>query len=162
MQTIALSRALRRALNKPSKPAKRRQIVQQAALLKTQPWRVRAILDPLDAALSDLMDRGLDVAEGAAIFKVTGRGVYQLAPAIEGVLAVIHIAKTRHGWLIDETPLERIMRRLKTDAIIFPHDVSAARHTVANLYPLFLHMRVTEAEALMRDAQIRFALEDAQ
>jgi len=159
---LALSRSDRRTLARilAQAPKKARPKAVIDPMLSAQPWKVRSVLDPLDTALSDLLTKGLDVMDGHTCFRLTGSvhlsgPAYALAPAIDGILAAVEIAKVRHGWQIDTGPMERVMKRLYADAVLFEHDIHAARKTVGQLYPLLFSLRASEASTLARDAQIK-------
>lgn len=132
--------------------------------LKTEPWKVAAIFNPLTAILDQLEQDGTkDVAgNGTAIFKDHNDGCwYDSEVAIMGVVEAYEIHERRSGRLIDLGPLRQIANKLKYDMPIFAGDTAAARACLARMKAETLEMTANYAKQLVADFQIKEAIEKA-
>lgn len=127
-------------------------------LLKTQPWRIKAVFDPLLSIIEQLERDGTkDVTnDGTAIFKDAVDGHwYESYTAIIGVVEAYEIHEKRAGITIDLEPLRRLAKKLEYDMMIFPSDTQDCRACFARMHSASLSMTVGYARELIKDAQIQ-------
>lgn len=132
------------------------------ALLKTQPWRIKAVFDPLLAIVDQLERDGTkDVTNGGtAIFKDAVDGHwYESCTAIIGVVEAYEIHEKRAGIKINLEPLRRLAKKLEYDMVIFPSDTQDCRACFDRMRKESLGMTVGYARELIRDTQIQEQVE---
>lgn len=129
-----------------------------AVLLKTQPWRIKAVFDPLLAIVEQLEREGTkDVArDGTAIFRDHCDGHwYDSHVALIGVCEAYEIHEKRAGIVINMEPLRRLANKLKYDMPVFASDTQDVRACFARMHQASLSMTVGYARELIRDTQIQ-------
>ncbi|MBC3906222.1 hypothetical protein [Undibacterium umbellatum] len=132
------------------------------ALLKTQPWRIKALFDPLLAIVDQLeCDGTADIQnDGTAVFKDVVDGYwYESYTAIMGVVDVFEIHEKRAGVVIDMEPLRRLASKLKNDVDILLCDTEDCRACFNRMHSATLRMTVGYASGLIRDTQIQEQVE---
>lgn len=128
------------------------------ALLKTQPWRIKALFDPLLAIVEQLEIEGTtDIQnDGTAVFKDVVDGYwYESYTAIMGVVDVFEIHEKRAGVMIDLEPLRRLALKLKNDVDILLCDTEDCRACFARMHSASLIMTVGYASELIKDTLIQ-------
>jgi hypothetical protein len=134
-------------------------------LIKTQPWRLNAIFDPLLAIVDQLERDGTkDVANnGIAIFKdVVDGHWYDSSVAIMGVVDAYEIHEKRAGIKIDMEPLRLLAKKLEVDMPVFASDTEAVRACFDRMRRASMTMTLGYARELIRDTQIQEAAQKLQ
>ena len=130
--------------------------------LKMQPWKIKAVFDPLEAIIDQLEQHGtIDATpSGTAIFKDAIDGHwYESHEAIMGVVEAYEIHEIRSGRVIDLLPLRQLAQRLKYDMPIFQADTTACRACFARMKAETMQMTAGYARDLITDFQIKEGLE---
>ncbi len=129
-------------------------------LIKTQPWRLNAVFDPLLAIVDQLDQHGtIDVSgNGTPMFKDVVDGYwYDSAYAIMGVVDVYEIHEKRADVKIDMEPLRVIATKLRDDLEITTEDIKQVRACCDRMRTASMAMTVGYAAELIRDTQIQEA-----
>jgi len=133
--------------------------------LKMQPWKVKAIMDPLLAIIDQLEQNGtIDVASnGVAIFKdqIDGHW-YDSAVAIAGVVEAFEIHERRFGVDLHLDGLRKLGKALQIDMPINEHQTAAARVSLQHIRAASLEMTAGYARDLIKDFQIKEGLEQVR
>jgi hypothetical protein len=132
--------------------------------LKTEPWKVAAIFNPLTAILDQLEQDGtIDIAgNGTAIFKDHNDGCwYDSSVAIMGVVEAYEIHERRTGRVLDLGPLRQIANKLKYDMPITSDDTAAARACLVRMKAETVEMTSGYAKQLIVDFQIMEEMQKA-
>lgn len=147
-----------------NKRPKKRHIPRDATncLIKTQPWRLNAVFDPLLAIINQLEQNGTkDVAnDGTAIFLDLGDGHwYDSSVAIIGVAEAYEIHEKRAGIKINLEPMRRLAKKLEYDMPIFASDTKDVRACFVRMRAASMNMTLAYARDLIRDTQIQEQIE---
>jgi hypothetical protein len=149
---------------KPTRKAHRPKWNGAGVKLKTEPWKVAAIFNPLTAILDQLEQEGtIDVASnGTAIFKDHNDGCwYDSSVAIMGVVEAYEIHERRASRALDLGPLRQIANKLKYDMPITSDDTAAARACLVRMKAETIEMTSGYAKQLITDFQIMEEMQKA-
>lgn len=127
-------------------------------LLKTQPWKIAAVFNPLEAILDQLETDGtIDVTvSGKPIFKDTGDGTWYETPiAIMGVVDAYKMHQDRVGIDLGLDPLRQLANKLEYDMPIFQADTQACRACLKRMKAITLNMTADYARQMIVDFQIK-------
>lgn len=130
-------------------------------LLRTQPWRITAVFDPIERVLHRIEADGTVEAQGAQIvFKEEGRGGwYDLPEALHGVIEFHKLAESRFGIPVDVAAMEKFANKLRLGSPIFEQDLADIRACIASCKHQALQLRVSQAADLVKTVQIGVELE---
>ena len=131
--------------------------------LKMQPWKIKAVFDPLLAIIEQLEREGTkDVApDGTAIFKDHVDGCwYDSHVALIGVCEAYEIHELRSGMPLNMEPLRRLANKLKYDMPVFESDTQDVRACFDRMRAATLEMTAGYARELVRDTQIQEKLQE--
>ncbi|MGT2507885.1 hypothetical protein [Cupriavidus basilensis] len=132
------------------------------AKLRAEPWKVEAVFGPLERIL-DAIDRDGCVTatkDGVPVFQDCNDGDwYEMAPAIEGVVAAYEIHAKRQARELPLQPLKRLVMMLRYAMPLQQSDVDAARASIATLRHESMEMRADYARDLVRTTQVRIELD---
>ncbi|WP_039788591.1 hypothetical protein [Herbaspirillum huttiense] len=151
-------------MKKRSKAYKPGRLAGDTIKLKMQPWKVKAIMDPLLAIIDQLEQDGtIDVAgNGTAVFKDQGDGHwYDSAVAIGGVVEAFEIHETRIGQDLHLDGLRKLGKALEYGMPIDHHQTAAARESLQHIRAASLEMTAGYARDLIKDFQIKEGLQEA-
>ncbi|MFJ9451490.1 hypothetical protein [Herbaspirillum sp. NPDC101397] len=136
----------------------------ESILLRFEPWKVAAVMNPLESIVDQLEHAGtIDVAgDGQAVFKDHCDGVWYDSPvAIMGVVEAYEIHERRTGAVLELDALRRLANKLKYQMMIDQNDTKAARECLARIRATTLNMTAGYANQLIKDFQIMEAMEGA-
>jgi hypothetical protein len=125
--------------------------------LKMQPWKVKAVFDPLIAIIDQLEQDGTidTTTSGQAVFRDHNDGVWYDSPvAIMGVVDAYEIHERRVGRILHLEPLRQLANKLKYAAPVFAVDTQAARVCLSRMRAETIEMTVGYARDLIKDFQI--------
>jgi hypothetical protein len=130
-------------------------------LLRTQPWRIFAVFEPIEAILSRMeRDGTIDAASGVPVFCEHGAGGwYEVGPALEGVLQFHEIAASRYALPCDLAGLQRITKKLEVGAPIFEADIAAARASINSCKRQAMALRQSQACDIVDTVRISMELD---
>lgn len=132
--------------------------------LKMLPWKVSAVMDPLMAIIDQLEQQGtIDVA-GAdePVFKDAVDGNWYHSPtAIEGVVEAYAIHERRFGLDLHLEGLRRLGKALEYHMPVCQSMTDAARESLRYIRQATLEMTAGYAKQLIKDFQIKEAIEEA-
>jgi hypothetical protein len=125
-------------------------------LLKCCPWRIFAVFQPIEQILSRLeIDGTIEVAGRQVVFKEDSKGGYYDAPAaLRGVAEFHDLAATRHHIPANTTPLWQFAAKLDAGMPLFEADIAAVRASINSCKQQAMHLRVSQAESILRTVQI--------
>jgi len=135
------------------------------ALMKTQPWRMRSVFQPVIAILDQLENDGtMDIsADGQPIFKDVIDGCYyDTCVALDGISECFELLSERKNIPIDTGPLRRISNKIRYHMPVFIEDTKACRACLDVLHSHCLHLRISEAVDLIQTIRVREELERIQ
>ena len=130
--------------------------------LRTQPWRVSAVFQPLESVLLQIEQTGEVTTDGKGMpmFKDAGDGHwYATTPAIEGIVEAYATHELRSGRLMPLDNLRRFAKKLEYASPLTLDDCAAVRRDLAALRSETLAMTVEYAASLVRTTQIKIELE---
>jgi hypothetical protein len=129
--------------------------------LSTQPWRIKASLEPIEKILNEIEATGsIDTEQGHVVFRDAGsRYYYNAIPAMNGVLEMFEIAAKRHNWPIDLTGLTRLAKKLDVSCPLVQADIDSARKAVAEIYKYAPTLTLGEADDLVSTVRISQRME---
>lgn len=130
-------------------------------LLRTQPWRITAVFDPIERVLHRLEADGTVEAKGSQIvFKEEGRGGwYDLPEALYGVIELHKLAESRYQILADVAAMEKFANKLRLNSPIFEQDIADVRGCIASCKSQALKLRVSQAADIVKTVQIGVELD---
>jgi len=134
-------------------------------LLKTQPWKMRAVFGPLEAIVDQLEDEGTinTSADGTPMFRDQADGVwYCTVSALTGIYEAYEIHERRHRRNLNLEPLRRLAHKLQQGELIDDTDTRDVRSCIGRLRMETLQMTADYAKELVSDFQIKEALESLQ
>lgn len=127
-----------------------------AQLLKTQPWKVAAVFNPLVAILDQLeQEETIDVAANdLPVFKdaMDGRW-YDTVAAVNGVIEAYEMHEERAGVELNLQPWRRLANKLQYGMMIFESDTKACRECLDRMKRATLTMTSDYAKTLIMDFQ---------
>jgi hypothetical protein len=147
---------------KPRHKAYRPKLVGENIKLKMQPWKVRAVFQPLEAILDQLEQQGTVDATpaGVAIFRDAVDGHwYESCEAITGVAEAYEIHEIKTGRQLNLVPLRQLANKLKYSMPIFSADTEACRACLSRMRAETIEMTAGYARDLIKDFQIKEQLE---
>ena len=125
--------------------------------LRSQPWKVAAVFNPLEAIINQLEREGtIDVAgDGTAIFKDAIDGHwYDSSVAISGCVEAYEIHERRHNRDLQLDPLRQLANMLKYGMPITSTNTAAARACLSRMRAETIEMTSDYAKQLIKDFQI--------
>ena len=125
--------------------------------LRSQPWKVAAVFNPLESIINQLEREGtIDIArDGTAVFKDANDGNwYDSSVAILGVVDAYEIHERRHQRTLGLEPLRRLSNLLKYGMPIFEKDTRAARECLHRMRAETIEMTADYAKQLIKDFQL--------
>lgn len=131
-------------------------------LLKSQPWKLRAVFSPLESILDQLeRDGTVDcAANGVPVFKDENDGIwYCTVSALNGVIDAYEIHERRFNRNLHLEALRQLSNKLKYSMPLFESDTKAARECMARMRLETAQMTADYAKQLIKDFQIKEALE---
>lgn len=139
----------------------KRQRRQLDPLLRTQPWKIYAVFEPIETILTRMeRDGTIDAASGVPVFCEHGAGGwYEVGPALEGVLQFHEIATRRYALPCDPSGLQRIAKKLDVGAPIFEADIAAARASINSCKRQAMALRQSQATDIIDTVRISMALD---
>jgi len=133
--------------------------------LKSQPIKMRLVFGPLESIIDQLEREGtVDCAtNGTPIFKDDCDGHwYCTVSALNGVIDAYEIHERRHGRSLNLEPLRVLSNKLSYGMPIFESDTTAARACLGRMRAETMQMTSDYAAQLIKDFQIKEALEKVQ
>ena len=130
-------------------------------LLRTQPWKVMAVLSPIEGILKRLESDGtVDAIGRQIVFTESSSGErFDLPEAIRGVVDFHELAASKYGLPIDVDALRRFANKLHAGSPIFEADVEASRRCLKACWSQAMQLRVSQAAELVRTVQIGAEIE---
>ena len=130
-------------------------------LLRTQPWKVMAVLSPIEGILKRLESDGtVDAIGRQIVFTESSSGErFDLPEAIRGVVDFHELAASKYGLPIDVDALRRFANKLHAGSPIFEADVEASRRCLQACWSQAMQLRVSQAADLVRTVQIGAEIE---
>lgn len=132
------------------------------AKLKTQPWKLRSVFDPLESIIDQLEQEGtINTSDtGTPMFKDETDGHwYCSVSALNGVVEAYEIHEKRFGRNLNLEPLRQLSNKLQYGMLIFDSDTKAVRACLARMRLETMQMTSAYAKELVKDFQIKEALE---
>lgn len=127
--------------------------------LRTQPWKVLAVFDPIERVLHRMQADGtIDAVGGVAVFQDNG-DLYEIVPAIEGVIEFHRIARDRYRLDCDLAGLERLAKKLHHSAPIFQADIDAVQVSIDSCKRQAMALRQSQATDIIDTVRISMALD---
>lgn len=133
--------------------------------IRSEPWRVAAVFDPLEAILDGLERDGevTTTRDGTPIFRDMNDGhYYETAPALEGIIDAFHTHALRQNRPMPLEPLRVLTRKLRYVMPLEMSDIKAARAAVKVLRAESMEMTLRYANDLIRTTQIRIELDEKE
>lgn len=131
--------------------------------LKYEPWRLKAVFDPLNGILDQLEQEHTVTIAGEhdqPVFMDLGTGQWHDTPAaLLGFIDLFEIFELRFGQALPLEPLRVLHRKLSHGDLIDNHDTRAVRDAVAVLHGACLGITVAQADELVRDYRIKEEIE---
>lgn len=133
--------------------------------MRSEPWRVAAVFDPLEAILDGLERDGevTTTRDGTPIFRDMNDGCYyETAPALEGIIDAFATHAVRQHRPMPLEPLRVLARKLRYAMPLEMADVAAARQSVKALRAESMEMTLRYANDLVKTTQIRIELDERE
>lgn len=130
--------------------------------LRTQPWRVAAVFQPIESILAQIEQAGEVTTDekGMPIFKDSGDGNwYATAPALEGIIDAYATHAYRSSRPMPLDALRRFAKKLEYASPITLADCAEVKRDLAVLRKETLGMTAEYAASLVRTTQIKIELE---
>lgn len=129
--------------------------------LKMQPWKVAAVFGPLESILDQLEQHGtIDVAGDRPVFRDHNDGHWYDTPAaLVGVIGAYEIHEVRTGRPLQLEPLRRLANKLQYGMPVFSSDTEDCRACLVRMKAETIEMTAGYARDLIKDFQIKEALE---
>ena len=128
-------------------------------LLKTQPWRLKAMFDPLESIVRQLEQDGtMDIAgNGTPIFQDHNdrEHWYETHVALIGVCEAFELSSERTGRPLDMTSLRQLANKMQYHMPIFEADTRACWACFAEMRRECMGMTVSYAQDLIQVIRIR-------
>ena len=125
--------------------------------LRSRPWTVNAVFNPLEAIIDQLENDGtIDIANnGTAVFKDAVDGEwYDSTVAIIGCVEAFEIHERRHNRDLQMAPLRQLANLLKYGMPITAASTAAARLCLTRMRAETVEMTADYARQLIKDFQI--------
>lgn len=133
-----------------------------ARTLRTQPWKLRNVFQPLENILAQMEGTGFsDVDEhGHPVFRNTSDGgLYTVFETIIGLAEAYEIHASRCGRAMPTEPLRRVANKFDEDSLVSPCDVADMRAAMAALRAETMAMTEDYAHSLFQVVAIQDKLE---
>lgn len=133
--------------------------------LRAQPWKIRAVFEPVEAILDEIEQSGMvSVTEdGKPIFsELAHNDVYEFVPSLCGLIDAFDLHAERNALPIVTDALKQVCVKLDKGQMLDQYDLSGARQSIAALKTQSGDMEADYAYRLIRDIQIKFELEAQQ
>lgn len=133
-----------------------------ARTLRTQPWKLRNVFQPLEDILNQMEASGFSDADrrGTPIFRSQKDSCwYTSAPAINGVADAYQIHAQRSGRAMPVEPLRRVANKLHYGSMLFASDLAAMRAALAVLRNETMDMTEDYAHSLLQTVCVQVELE---
>lgn len=132
--------------------------------LRTQPWKVQAVFQPIEQILHRIETDGTVQVVGQQVVFEDDRAkqYYDVVAALRGVIEFHKIATSRYGIPAETDALEKLANKLRLDSPIFEGDISAARANIESCKRQALQLRVSHAESILTTVRIGTELEIAK
>ncbi|VVE84975.1 hypothetical protein [Pandoraea sputorum] len=133
--------------------------------LRTEPWKVGAMLDPVVAVIDELEQQGtVNVDEkGRAIVRNAADGQwYTASDSIMGIVDAFEIHQLRCGRQMPLEPLRQLVRKLDVGMPLFDTDTVPARAALTVLRAEAMNMRADYARDLANTVSIQDKLNTAR
>jgi hypothetical protein len=125
--------------------------------LRSQPWKIAAVFNPLTAIIDQLEQHGTNdvAADGTAVFKDALDGTwYDSSVAILGTVEAYEIHERRHQRALGLEPLRRLAKMLEYGMPITGTDTATARACLERMRGETVEMTSDYAKQLIKDFQI--------
>jgi hypothetical protein len=149
----------KRSRNKPYVPRSH-----GARTLRTQPWKLRGVFQPLDDILTQMEETGYSDADqtGLPVFRsMKDGGWYGISEAIAGVADAYEIHASRSGRPMPVEALRRVATKLHYGTVLFQDEVDAMRAAMEVLRKETMNMTEDYAASLLQGVRIKVELERA-
>lgn len=133
-----------------------------ARTLRTQPWKLHSVFQPLEDILNQMEASGFSDTDqrGTPIFQSMKDSCwYTSAPAINGMADVYEIHAKRSGRAMPIEPLRRMANKLHYGSMVFASDVAEMRAALATLSTETMDMTEDYAHSLLQTVCIQIELE---
>lgn len=133
-------------------------------LLRTQPWKVRNVFQPLEDILNQMEATGFSDADqrGTPIFKSLKDSCwYTSAEAINGVADAYEIHAARCGRAMPVDALRRVANKLFYGSVVFESELTEMRTALGVLRAETLGMTENYAHDLLMGVKIKTEIERA-
>ncbi|WP_025918316.1 hypothetical protein [Herminiimonas sp. CN] len=133
-----------------------------ARTLRTQPWKLRSVFQPLEDILNQMEATGFSDADqrGTPIFQSMKDSCwYTSAPAINGVADAYALHEKRSGRPMPTEPLRRVANKLHYGSMVFASDLADMRAALATLRTETMDMTEDYAHSLLQTVCIQVELE---
>lgn len=133
-------------------------------LLRTQPWKVQSVFQPIEQILHRLeLDGTVETYGRHIVFREDGAGgYYDLVAALRGVIEFHQIAAARYGIPAETEAMVRFANKLDAGSPLFESDLEAVRANIAECKRQALQLRVSQAESILQTVRISTELEIAR
>lgn len=121
--------------------------------LRTCPWRITCVFQPLEAVLHRIeADGEIEAVRGQPVFHVPhAREWFDVAAAIQGVIEFAELARVRHGIAASVGGLRKLANKLDSGSPLFPADIEAARGDIDFCQRAWQGLRVSQADKLIEE-----------
>ena len=132
--------------------------------LKTQPWKVQAVFQPIEQILHRIETDGTVQVVGRQVVFEDDRAkhYYDVVAALRGVIEFYQIAESRYGIPCSVEALIKFANKLQFDSPIFEGDIAAARCNIETCKRQALQLRISQAESILTTVRIGTELEIAK
>ncbi len=131
-------------------------------LLRTQPWKIHAVFDPLDRVIAQIEADGTVETDGRLItfYDAASNERYDIVAALLGIVEFFELA-TGRGYFPapDQSGLKKLAMKLWHGTPLFDGDVAKAKAEIATLKRLSGTLRASAAADLIKSIQIADAME---
>lgn len=129
--------------------------------LRHQLWKVHAVFSPLESIIDQLEQHGTidETPSGQAVFKNHEGDWFDTAAAVIGVVEAYEIHEIRTGRPLNLAPLRQLANKLQYRMPIFESETKAVRECLARMKAETLEMTAGYARDLIKDFQIKEALQ---
>lgn len=130
--------------------------------LRTQPWKLRNVFQPLEDILNQMESTGFSDADqrGRPIFQSMKDSCwYTSAEAINGVADAYEIHQSRTGRSMPIDALRRVANKLNYDSVLFESEVKAMRDALDVLRKETMNMTENYAHDLLQGVKIKVEIE---
>lgn len=130
-------------------------------LLRTQPWKILAVFQPIERVISRIeIDGTVTEAGRQIVFRGDSSGdLYDLPEAIRGVVDFHRLAASRYQIPADADGLERLGNKLRLGSPVFENDLEKAKASIASCKAQAMRLRQSQAVDLLQTVQIGLQIE---